>query len=85
MANLGNNVLLLRRPPLPWTRPNPDARHEIDVIDRGNGVWELSCRCGAQVFTPWGLTQARRRAAYHLMCQGLPVPSELWPEDGMAP
>lgn len=60
----------------------PSLRHVIDLREPGDGIWEAVCSCGAgPVWTAWGFEAIKARCRSHLICNGLPVPTELWPDE----
>lgn len=55
------------------TRRN--VRHNIACIESEEcpGVFEISCSCGEQTWTPWGADHAEEIAKLHLWAAGAPT------------
>ena len=52
------------------------SRHQVAIIETGcRGVFEISCRCGEQTWTPWSIEHAKEIARLHLWVVGAPIPS----------
>lgn len=68
---------LLMKPKFLWEVPSAGP-HQVAVIEVGEGIFELSCRCGSQTFTPWGMEHAKARARLHYIVNGAPIPSNAW-------
>lgn len=52
--------------------------HRIAVIEAGDGVFELSCSCGSQTWTPWGIEHAKEVARLHYVTTGTPIPANAY-------
>ena len=76
MAPKGH-LLQLRRPSDPWRFPEGPVHH-VAVIEAGEGIFELSCRCGAQSYTVWGLEHAKMMARGHYVRSGTPIPKNAY-------
>lgn len=51
-----------------------NRRHNIACIESAEcpGVFEISCTCGDQTWTPWGAAHAEEIAKLHLWAAGAP-------------
>ena len=51
-----------------------NVRHNIACIEDTEcpGVFEISCECGEQTWTPWGAAHAEEIAKLHLWAAGAP-------------
>lgn len=55
------------------------SRHQVAIIETEcRGVFEISCRCGEQTWTPWGLEHAKEIARLHYWVTGTQVPANAW-------
>lgn len=51
-------------------RPGP---HRIACIEVDDGIFEISCTCGEQTWTPWGQAHAEEVARLHCWVTGTPI------------